>query len=146
MKTILKTLAAGLVGVAVGAALAVSGQQTGTFSYGTTAIYNTKELRYMGSPHPSVIYGGFQPNPTVQAAFIANHPCPSNPAATDVSQCFGWEPVHVIAIACGGNDSVFNLMWMPHDMAERKRAYEVGVDGRAPVAMPYTNCPRAVQP
>lgn len=121
------------------AASVVSAQQTGTFSYGTTSVTNTKETRYMGSPHPSVMYPPFVPNPTVQAAFLSNHPCPSNPGAS-IAQCFGWEPVYVIAIACGGNDSVMNLMWMPSDMAQRKRSYETSTDAKAPFALPMTTC------
>lgn len=138
-----KSLFALAVALAASSAMA---QQTGSFSYGTTSITNTKETRYMGSPHPSVIYGGFVPNPVVMSSFLSNHPCPSNPAATAVSQCFGWEPVYVIAIACGGNDSVFNLMWMPSDMAQRKRDYETSTDAKAPFALPYTTCVRAVVP
>lgn len=134
-----KTLIALAAVLAAGSALAQS------VVYSTTQVTNTKETRYMGSPTLQHMQGTpFVPNPTVQAAFLSNHPCPSNPDATNATQCFGWQMVHVIAIACGGNDSVMNLMWLPDDMAARKRSYETRIDVRAPYAVPYTSCVRAI--
>lgn len=47
----------------------------------------------------------------VLVAFKRIHPCPSTGKSTGA--CRGWQLNHVIPLACGGEDAVSNLQWMP---------------------------------
>ena len=47
----------------------------------------------------------------VIAAFQKLHPCPSTGA--HIGACPGWAVDHVIPLACGGVDAVYNMQWLP---------------------------------
>ncbi|MBK7352661.1 MAG: HNH endonuclease [Nitrosomonas sp.] len=50
----------------------------------------------------------------VVAAFKRIHPCPSN--GQTEGPCPGWAVDHVIPLAVGGCDAVFNLQWLPNEI------------------------------
>lgn len=70
----------------------------------------TKELRYCGAPARDA-QGVIIRRSDVLTAFKKEHPCPSTGLKTGA--CPGWAMDHVIPIACGGCDAVYNLQWMP---------------------------------
>ena len=43
--------------------------------------------------------------------FKLKHPCPATGLST--GKCSGWQIDHVIPLACGGCDEMFNLQWLP---------------------------------
>ena len=47
----------------------------------------------------------------VIAAFQKIHACPSTGA--HIGACPGWAVDHVIPLACGGVDAVYNMQWLP---------------------------------
>lgn len=49
----------------------------------------------------------------VLRAFKAEWPCPST--GSRVGACPGWSIDHVIPLACGGKDAVYNLQWLPDE-------------------------------
>ena len=50
-------------------------------------------------------------SPQVLAAFRQAYPCPATKKTNGA--CLGWAIDHVIPLACGGADAVFNLQWLP---------------------------------
>ncbi len=75
------------------------------------------ELRYWSDPsiheprHSDVL-----------SAFKRAHPCPATGASA--GPCAGWVLDHVIPLACGGADAVFNLQWLPTAMWREKSKWE----------------------
>lgn len=68
------------------------------------------ETRYCGAPVRNAA-GGIVRRADVLAAFQRAHPCPSTGLRT--GPCAGWHKNHEIPLACGGCDSVSNLIWLP---------------------------------
>lgn len=54
----------------------------------------------------------------VQAAFRSKYPCPTTKQSTGA--CPGWAIDHVIPLACGGSDAVYNLQWLPNTIKSAK--------------------------
>lgn len=54
----------------------------------------------------------------VLAAFRAKYPCPATKKSTGA--CPGWAIDHVIPLACGGADAVYNLQWLPNTIKSAK--------------------------
>lgn len=71
------------------------------------------ETRYCGAPQRNAD-GTIKRSNTVLAAFQKIHPCPSTGLASGA--CPGWAKNHIIPLACGGCDSVANLVWLPNDI------------------------------
>lgn len=70
----------------------------------------TDETRYCGQPMRDSS-GAIYRSSKVRAAFIKAHPCPTTGLTTGA--CHGWQVDHVIPLACGGCDVVWNLAWLP---------------------------------
>lgn len=58
--------------------------------------------------------GATQRSPQVLAAFRELYHCPATKSAT--GPCPGWAIDHVIPLACGGADAVYNLQWLPNEI------------------------------
>ena len=71
------------------------------------------ELRYDGAPLRTA-KGVILRRADVLAAFRRVHPCPATMRFTGA--CPGWAMNHVIPLACGGADAVWNLAWLPNDV------------------------------
>lgn len=68
------------------------------------------EIRYCGAPE-RYANGRIKRNHTVLVVFEHLHPCPApnHPPGA----CPGWAMDHIIPLACGGCDAVWNLQWLP---------------------------------
>ncbi len=73
------------------------------------AVPELMETRYCGAPQRDAS-GRIVRRGDVRAVFKRVHPCP---ATGIVGACPGWQIDHVIPLACGGCDAVFNLQWLP---------------------------------
>lgn len=60
--------------------------------------------------------------------FVRTHPCPST--GKPYGHCPGYVVDHVIALACGGPDSVENLQWQTVADACEKDKWELQVCGK----------------
>lgn len=71
------------------------------------------EVRYCHaiSEIPRYADGTIKRSTTVRNQFVAHNPCPVTGAITGA--CPGWEVDHVIPLACGGCDAVYNMQWLP---------------------------------
>ena len=56
----------------------------------------------------------------VLAAFREKYPCPAT--GKSAGACPGWAIDHVIPLACGGVDAVYNLQWLPDAIKSAKGA------------------------
>lgn len=56
----------------------------------------------------------------VIAAFRQNYPCPATKNVAGA--CPGWAIDHVIPLACGGADAVYNLQWLPNEIKSARGA------------------------
>lgn len=68
------------------------------------------EIRVCGEPARSAS-GAILRRSDVLREFQKVHPCPSTGKTT--GSCPGWSKDHVIPMACGGCDAVWNLQWLP---------------------------------
>ena len=68
------------------------------------------EIRYCGTPARAAD-GSIKRSSAVLAAFQRQHPCPAT--GSTKGACPGWQLNHVVPLACGGCDAVWNLDWMP---------------------------------
>ncbi len=82
--------------------------------YPGAALDPQVEYRYCGTPKRSPTTGDILRSAAVLSAFQAQHPCPANGATKGA--CPGWAINHVVPLACGGCDAVFNLQWLPVDI------------------------------
>ena len=71
------------------------------------------ESRYCGPPIRDS-KGQIVRRTDVLTAFQKAHPCPVNGATAGA--CPGWAKDHVIPLACGGCDAVYNLQWLRNDL------------------------------
>lgn len=75
------------------------------------------ETRYCGPP-ARYADGRIKRSTTVLRYFQIRHPCPSTGLKT--GPCPDWAMDHVIPLACGGCDAVFNLQWFPNELKSGK--------------------------
>jgi hypothetical protein len=54
-------------------------------------------------------------------AFKRQWPCPVNGKRSGA--CPGWAIDHIIPLACGGVDAVYNLQWLPNEIKSAKGAF-----------------------
>jgi 5-methylcytosine-specific restriction endonuclease McrA len=71
------------------------------------------EKRYCGPPTRTAS-GDILRRADVLRAFKQAHRCPSTGLYT--GDCPGWAMDHVVPLACGGCDAVWNLQWLPNDL------------------------------
>lgn len=71
------------------------------------------EIRYCGPP-VRLADGSIRRRADVLAAFRRAHPCP--PTLRTTGACPGWSMNHIVPLACGGCDAVWNLQWLPNDL------------------------------
>jgi len=64
----------------------------------------------------------------VVSEFQREHPCPSTGKATGA--CPGYRKDHIVPLACGGPDAVFNLQWQTIGDARAKDKWERRTCGR----------------
>jgi hypothetical protein len=69
--------------------------------------------RYCGTPVRDAS-GTIVRSSKVLRDFQTVHPCPST--GLQKGACPGWQMNHVIPLACGGCDVIWNLDWMPIDV------------------------------
>lgn len=62
-------------------------------------------------------------DPEVRRAFMKLHPCPST--GKTKGACPGWQVDHVIALVCGGRDSVDNLQWLSVEAHKAKTREDI---------------------
>ena len=70
------------------------------------------ETRYCGPEIKRDVDGSISRSQAVLAAFKRIHPCPST--GLKRGACPGWAINHPWPLACGGCDSVPNLLWVPN--------------------------------
>lgn len=75
------------------------------------------EYRYLGVVERSPT-GETARSQQVIAAFKKHWACPANGAHS--GPCQGWAIDHVIPLACGGADAVWNLQWLPDQIKLQK--------------------------
>lgn len=79
-----------------------------------------KDFRYCGAPARTAD-GSIKRSASVSAAFRKLHPCPSTGLTTGA--CPNWSMDHVIPLACGGCDAVYNLQWLPNAIKSTSASY-----------------------
>lgn len=62
-------------------------------------------------------------DPEVRRAFMKLHPCPST--GKTKGACPGWQVDHIIALVCGGRDSVDNLQWLSVEAHKAKTREDI---------------------
>ena len=74
------------------------------------------EIRYCYDPEnvPRTDSGRIKRSSTVLTHFKRIHPCPSTGLRT--GSCPGWSMDHIIPMAVGGCDTVWNLQWLPNEI------------------------------
>lgn len=70
-------------------------------------------LCMFAQPHPPI-----HRSRAVRRAFQRSHPCPST--GLRVGSCPGYVVDHVVALECGGEDSVRNMQWQDVQSAKIK--------------------------
>lgn len=78
------------------------------------------DYRATGQVHRNT-NGTTQRSPQVLAAFRQTYPCPSTKQSAGA--CPGWAIDHVIPLACGGADAVYNLQWLPDQIKSARGKY-----------------------
>jgi len=74
------------------------------------ATVNAQQPKYQETRYCS----GDERSSTVVSAFRRIHPCPAT--GQTEGPCPGWAVDHVIPLAVGGCDAVFNLQWLPNEI------------------------------
>lgn len=72
-----------------------------------------QEIRYCGEPKRTAT-GTIMRRQDVLTSFRKVHPCPVTGLKTGA--CAGWAIDHIIPLACGGCDAVYNLQWLPNTL------------------------------
>jgi 5-methylcytosine-specific restriction endonuclease McrA len=67
---------------------------------------------------PRTEAGKTERSAAVLAAFREKYPCPATGKSS--GSCPGWAIDHVIPLACGGVDAVYNLQWLPNTIKSAK--------------------------
>lgn len=78
-------------------------------TYPGAALDPMVEYRYVGPPKRDAD-GKIIRSREVVAAFQQIHPCPST--GLREGECPDWAADHVVSLACGGADAVWNLQWL----------------------------------
>jgi hypothetical protein len=68
------------------------------------------DCRYQGAPLRNAD-GSIKRSSKAITSFQKIHPCPSTGLYS--GSCPGWSVDHVIPLACGGIDAVYNMQWLP---------------------------------
>lgn len=76
------------------------------------AATGLSDPRFCGEPSRDAS-GTIVRSSKVLSDFQKLHPCPATGLAKGA--CPGWAKDHVIPLACGGCDAVWNLQWLPDD-------------------------------
>lgn len=84
------------------------------------------ETRLCGAP-VRMSDGEIRRRADVLTAFKRTHACPRT--GLTVGPCRGWYMDHVIPLACGGCDAVWNMQWLPEDQWRAKSKWERVVYG-----------------
>jgi len=71
--------------------------------------------------------GAIYRSSAVLTAFKKVHPCPAN--GNKSGPCPGWIMDHVVPLACGGADAVYNLQWLTVEMWRAKSLWERKIYG-----------------
>lgn len=87
------------------------------------------EHRYCGPPRRNAS-GEIIRRADVLAAYQRQHPCPAT--GQPRGACPGWAKNHVIPLACGGCDAVWNLTWMRVDAKRLVDSYERKISAATP--------------
>jgi len=109
----------------------------------TGAVVNPlEELRYCGKPVRNA-RGQIIRHQQPLVAFRSWHACPSTGKHTGA--CPGWAIDHVVPLACGGCDAVFNMQWLPNDAKSasgphHKDRFERKVYGASPPIADTSEC------
>lgn len=75
-----------------------------------TANSYAQDIRYCTEAPKRDADGGISRSLKVIEEFKQIHPCP---ATGKTGNCPGWAIDHVIPLACGGCDAIYNLQWLP---------------------------------
>ena len=65
--------------------------------------------------------GSIKRSSQVRRDFQQLYPCPST--GLRIGSCDGWQIDHVISLACGGVDAIYNLQWLPVEIKTCKEDY-----------------------
>lgn len=87
------------------------------------------DCRYQGAPlrNPD---NSIKRDWKVVSAYRKLHPCPSTGLHTGA--CPGWQLNHSISLACGGQDAVWNLVYMRIDVKKIVDGYERKINASIP--------------
>lgn len=79
-----------------------------------------REIRNCGEPKRNTT-GAITRRADVLAAFQRAHPCPST--GLPIGSCPRWNKDHVLPLANGGCDAVWNLQWLPLEIKSAAGAF-----------------------
>lgn len=71
-----------------------------------------KEIRYCHVDPVRDAAGKIKRSSAVIRAFRATHPCPAT--GSTAGPCAGWAMDHIVPLAVGGCDTVWNMQWLPN--------------------------------
>lgn len=102
------------------------------------------ETRYCGPPKRDA-FGVIIRRADVITAYKAAHPCPSS-GLYGRGKCENYSLNHPMPLACGGCDSVSNLMYMRNDVKKIIDGYERKISARNPPIDDTAACVNKVLP
>lgn len=102
------------------------------------------ETRYCGAPNRDA-RGDIIRRADVIYAYRKIHPCPST-GKLGMGACPGWSLNHNVSLACGGCDSVSNLVWMRNDVKKIVDSYERKISASTPPQPDTAACVNKVLP
>ena len=114
---------------------------------GTAATAQTSalvETRYCGAPKRD-FNGDIIRDPKVIYAFRRANRCPTT-QRYGMGACPDWSLNHPISLACGGCDSVSNLVWMRNDVKRIVDSYERKISASTPPQPDTPACVNKVLP
>ena len=114
----------------------------GAAAQSTAGLDPLVEFRYAGPPKRDAD-GRIARRADVLAAYRRVHPCPST--GRFKGACPGWALDHVIPLACGGADAVWNLMWMRNDVKALVDRYERKISAAMPPIEDTGACANVIQ-
>lgn len=102
------------------------------------------ETRYCGAPKRGLDREIIR-DPKVIYAYRKVHPCPVT-KKLGMGACKGWALNHPVSLACGGCDSVSNLMWMRDDVKKIVDGYELKMSASTPPQPDTAKCVNVAMP
>lgn len=102
------------------------------------------ETRYCGAPRRDA-NGDIIRRADVIYAYRKIHPCPAT-GKLGMGACSGWALNHNKQLACGGCDSVSNLMWMSSAAKKIVDSYELKISASTPPQPDTARCVNKVVP